>query len=964
MILRKISFKFLVILIVTLFSTISSYGQEPSYSIIGEDELADLDIYTLAQDKNNFIWLGTENGLYKYDGYVFKKYTHQNLKEKSVFGFTKDNFGEIYCFNLSGQVLKIDHDSIQVFYQIPDSLLSSFYELCFDHNNNLIIAGSNPFWVDKSKKNHHYFNRNNSLFISSVKRSGSKIYFSKKVDNKFEIEIIDSLKNNSLLKFNTPNQSPKYILQNDVGYTIIKERDNFNYYDIIEDTTIFRNFNLTKSITQQYSNVCYLSPDSTLWQTTRKGNVVALNINKEKPFHKRLLFNKFYISSYLQDAENNLWLATLGKGILFIPNTKTLSFRNKTDIEDEVFTKIISTDDKIWASTQSGKIYEYKDNHFSLIYKNETKINVLKLDQKKENLIFNGSNLPYIFNLTSKKKTPFTEVGSLKEIDYINDSVILLATNQNLFFYNQQKNKIIPTDFKIPNNIGRTYSVFYQKSEHKIWLSTLKGLMIFSKTKEPEIFNNIFSTSVIEHNNSIWIATKDQGIYKFKNGKIVQQLSTKNKLTSDVIYKIIAYKNQLFISHENGIQVLNLQTSESLFFNKTSGLFTNRITDFTIQNDIVWVITNKGIQFFNYNEIDKNLTPPNIIIDKILVNKKPLNFDINKTSHFNYDENKIEISFLTTSYHHQGLLKYAYKINDYTDKWQYKSFNTNSVEFLSLQPGDYTFTVKSINENGIESVPISYHFIINSPLWKTWWFYTILVFLFIGATVIVYRYELKKQRRKIELQNELNASKLIAIQSQMNPHFIFNAITSIQDLILKGDIDNSYNYIIKFSKLVRQTLNFSDKEFIDIEEEIELLETYLELEKLRFKADFEFTIQINNAEDIKVPPMLIQPFVENAIKHGLLHKEGLKKLEISFNLNETLHCTVLDNGVGRKKGQEIKDRQQKNYQSFSVNATKIRFEIMKKHYQQGLGVFYVDLEDKGVPAGTKVVINMPFSKNY
>jgi hypothetical protein len=942
-----------------------SYSQEPSYIIIGDNELAGLDIYTLAQDKYNYIWLGTENGLYKYDGYHFKKYTHQDLKAKSVFGFVKDNLGDLFCMNLSGQVLKVENDSVHIFYQIPDSLLSSFYELGFDRNNNLIIANPNPFWVDKNKKIHFYFKDNDESFMTSVKTTKNRIYFSNQTLKGFEIQVIDSLNNFTSLKFNSPGKSPKQLLQNNIGYTIIKERDDFNYYDIEDDTAIFRNFHLPKSITQQYSNVSYLSPDSTLWQTTRRGNVVALNINKTNPFHKRLLFNKFYISSYLQDAENNLWLATLGKGILFIPNTKVLSFKNQTELEDEVFTRIISTDNKIWIATQSGKIFEYNGTQFSLIYnQNETKINILKLDQKEENLILNGPDLPYSFNLANKKITPFIQMGSLKEIDYINDSIVLFATNKNLVFYNIFHNKIISSQFKTPENVGRTSSVFYQESENKIWLSTLKGLMILSELESPQVLSNIFPTSIIQHNNSIWVATKDKGIYEFKNGEIAKHLSIKNHLSSNVIYKIIAYKNQLFISHENGIQVFNLESKKSLFFNKTDGLFTNRVTDFTIQNDIVWIITNKGIQFFNYTEIEKNLARPNIIISNILVNKSPINFNIKKTSHFNYNENKIEIRFLTTSYHHQGLLKYAYKINGFTDKWQYRNFRDNSVDFISLQPGDYTFTVKSISENGIESEPISYHFIINPPFWETWWFYTILGCLFIGATIIIYRYELKKQRRKIELQNELNASKLIAIQSQMNPHFIFNAITSIQDLILKGDIDNSYNYIIKFSKLVRQTLNFSDKEFIDIEEEIELLKTYLELEKLRFKADFEFTINTNNAEDIKVPPMLIQPFVENAIKHGLLHKDGLKKLDISFKMNNTLHCTVKDNGVGRKKAQEIKARQQKNHQSFSVNATKIRFDIMKNHYKQSLGVFYTDLEENGEAIGTKVVINMPFSQNY
>lgn len=962
--LRKFSQQFLVVFLLLIFSTNNTFSQEPSYSIIGEDELAGLDIYTLAQDKNNFIWLGTENGIYRYDGYIFKKYDNENLKAKSIFGFNKDNNGDLYCFNLSGQVLKIKHDSIELFYQIPDSLLSSFYEIAFDSDNNLIVVGLIPFWIDKSKQAHLYFNSGNNSFMTSVKRDKSKIYFSRQIDAQFEVEIIDG-KKSSLLYFDKKGKSPKVIMQNTKGYTIIKDRDDFNYYEIKGDSGLFQDFHLDESIRHQFSNVSYLSPDSTLWQSTRKGSSIALNKYKTAPFHKRLLFNNFYISSYLQDAENNLWLATLGKGILFVPNTKVLSFRNKVELDNEVFTKIISDNNNIYVSTQSGKIYEYQQDNFSLIYnQNESKISVLKLDYNKENLVINGSHLPYSFNLKTKTRSPFIEIGSLKDVDCYNDSVFILATNKSLVFYNKYLSREVETNFKIPKNVGRTSSVFYQKSEHKIWLSTLKGLMVFSETNAPQIFDSIYATSIIEHNKSIWVATKDQGIYRFENGKITHHLTSKKELLSDIVYKLLAVNNNIFISHEHGLQVYDLQTGKSSNFDQTDGLFSNRISDFTVQNNMVWVITNKGLQFFNYKDVSKNLSPPNIIINQVFVNDSLVDFNTDKTSFFNYNENRITINFITTSYHHQGRLKYAYKINELGNKWQYKDFKDNTVEFISLQPGSYTFTVKSISENGIESSPISYRFIISPPFWQTWWFYVILASIFVGITILIYRFELKKQRRKIELQNELNASKLIAIQSQMNPHFIFNAINSIQDLILKGDIDNSYNYIIKFSKLVRQTLNFSDKEFIDIEEEIELLETYLELEKLRFKDDFEFKIHINNAEDIQVPPMLIQPFVENAIKHGLLHKDGLKKVDISFNMNDTLHCTVTDNGVGRKKAQEIKDRQQKKHQSFSVNATKIRFDIMKNHYKQSLGVFYTNLEQNGEPIGTKVLINMPFKQNY
>lgn len=958
-------FKYLFIFIITLLSITSVNAQEPSYSIIGENELAGLDIYTLAQDKNNFVWLGTENGLYKYDGYVFKKYNHNDLKAKSIFGFTHDNYGELYCFNLSGQIIKIINDSIQIFYQIPDTLLTSFYEIGFDPQNNLVVAGNRPFKVDKNNSPQLFFDATHLPFIASFKKSKRDLFFSFQEKDDFSIIHLKEGKKAKKLIFDKKATSPRYILQNKNGYTIFKERDDFNFYDFINEKTVRRDFNLDKTIADQFSSVSYLTSDSTLWQTTRKGGSIALNINSEKPFHKKILFNEFYISSYLEDHEGNMWLATLGKGLLFIPNTKLYSYRNLQELEKEVFTKIISNQETIWLATQSGKIFEFKDNKTNVIFnQNNSKINVLKLDLTYNQLVFNGPVAPIFFDIKNNKTKSLSNFGSIKDVAFINDSIVVFATSLGIRFYNVLLDKIIPPNFILHENIGRTSGVSFQENENLIWLNTLNGLMILSEHNLPIVYENIFSSDIIINENSVWVATKDNGIYEFKNNKITQHLTTKTGLISDVVYKIKIENGELFIAHEKGLQVLDLRTKTSINYDKTDGLFMNRITDFTIVGDIVWLISNKGIQFFNRKDIRKNLLAPNIIVNQVLVNNNPCSTTTNQLHEFDFDKNNIEISFISTSFHHQGLLKYAFKIDEIDHKWQYRNFNDNKVSFTALKSGKYTFTVKSINENNIESEPITYQFVIHPPFWATWWFYTLLGLAFLAVILFIYRYQLKKQEKKIELESELNASKLIAIQSQMNPHFIFNAINSIQDLILQGDIDNSYSYIIKFSKLVRQTLNFSDKEFIDIEEEIELLSIYLELEKLRFKDDFEYQINVNNAEDIQVPPMLVQPFVENAIKHGLLHKEGLKKLEITFNLNNTLHCTIKDNGVGRKKAQEIKQRQQKNYQSFSVDATKKRFEIMNNHYQNDFSVTYTDLMKNGESIGTEVYISMPFKQNY
>jgi LytS/YehU family sensor histidine kinase len=198
----------------------------------------------------------------------------------------------------------------------------------------------------------------------------------------------------------------------------------------------------------------------------------------------------------------------------------------------------------------------------------------------------------------------------------------------------------------------------------------------------------------------------------------------------------------------------------------------------------------------------------------------------------------------------------------------------------------------------------------------------------------------------------------------MNPHFIFNSLNSVQDLILKGDVEHSYTYITTFSNLVRRTLNYSEKDFIDFEQEIKLLELYLSLEKLRFKKDFNYEIIYKDIEDIMLPPLLVQPFIENALVHGLLHKDGAKNLKITFELKELLICTVEDNGVGREKAKAIKLRQRSEHESFSGRAIKKRFEILSNVFDGAFGYEYEDLYENDEGIGTKVTLMIPVKHKF
>ncbi len=264
---------------------------------------------------------------------------------------------------------------------------------------------------------------------------------------------------------------------------------------------------------------------------------------------------------------------------------------------------------------------------------------------------------------------------------------------------------------------------------------------------------------------------------------------------------------------------------------------------------------------------------------------------------------------------------------------------------------------------------------------KNLFFYSIAVFLLILLVVVFYfgRQKAKKQteitllelseaQKRLALEKQYKDTELKALKAQMNPHFIFNALNSIQEYILYNKKDLASDYLGKFSDLIRTYLHHSDTGYITIREELESLNLYLELEKLRFEDKLNYNISVDenlNEDCYTIPTMFIQPYVENALKHGLLHKKEDRKLSIEFNLIESdiLECVITDNGIGRERSEQINSRKNILHKSFALKASKNRLELLNYKSDKKIGVEIKDLyNDHGTPQGTKVMLKIPLSK--
>ena len=290
-----------------------------------------------------------------------------------------------------------------------------------------------------------------------------------------------------------------------------------------------------------------------------------------------------------------------------------------------------------------------------------------------------------------------------------------------------------------------------------------------------------------------------------------------------------------------------------------------------------------------------------------------------------------------------------------------------------LPPGNYLFSVEAMSKSGIWSAePAQMQIEILPHFYQTFWFQFVvgLLIVIIGVTILwLYSRSIRsKEREKSEISKRIANLELMALRAQMNPHFIFNTLSSIQHFISGNNSEEALKYLSKFAKLMRVILDNSKKKFISISDEIKAISLYLDLEKLRFKDKFEYEIVIDPSIDPEydeMPSMLVQPYLENAVLHGIAHKQEKGQIIINlFEENEFLVCCVEDNGVGRKKATEIRSTQTKYHKSQGMSITEDRLQIINKVNDSDLSVSIEDIyPDKEGETGTRVKIYVPLNRD-
>lgn len=954
--------KFLKLIASIYFLVFSFYSiaQQPSYFLFAENQFKGIQIYDVIQDNDfNYIF-STNDGIYYYNHISYQKIECEKAKSNSVFNFIKNNNGEIFCYNLNNQIFKLYNAECALFYEILSEDWSPDISLSISDENNLIIGAKNIIILNKNAEvinkydtQKYYvsagFKTNNGRVLFHLSGIDSIVVYSNNTFKIYKLSITDSF-NKSLdyLKFFRIGEIT-YCL--DIGTKIL-----YLYEESANALTTLPNniaFERTKSIR-------IYETKNTIWVA---GTLPGVSMIKDHSLSKTsdFFYKNYFISDIYEDYEGNILLSTFDKGVLIIPN------RNIPDVidtfrDDPVTALYFDPEIGLMLGSSQGKIMTYKNKVLTTIRDVGKRPIGLIYGDTINNLVFFDDE--YIRAIDKFSKTIYNlNSASLKSAAIKSKNEFYIGTNLGILKGENKKGKKISIEWVLDPKC-RVYSIAYNTSDSLLYAATSNGTFAineFSVKKVKYNSEDIFPNFLYYSQKKIYATDKKNGILVIKNGEIIQLIHPIIQNKIEHLNKINIYKNTIIGKSSNGFFQFDMNGKLLKNIHSMFGFPSQRIIDFALQGEKLWVSHAGGVQEIDLDYYQLNILTPPIRINKILVNDEE--HEKNILGELKSNQRKVQFFLSSPTLKNKKAIRYFYFLDGYEKNWNVNTFESNVVTYNALSPGTYTFYVKSENQGKFSKL-LAYSFIIAEPYYYRWWFIFTTGILFVSIVFSVYLWQLKIQDKKSKILNELNASKLTAIQSQMNPHFIFNSLNSIQDLVLKGDVENSYSYITTFSNLVRRTLNYSEKDFIDFEQEIKLLELYLSLEKLRFKKDINYEINYNSISDIMIPPLLIQPFIENAFVHGLLHKEGDKNLKISFILTDVLICTIEDNGIGREKAKLIKQRQRSEYESFSGKAIHKRFDILNKVFEGDFGYKYEDLKTEGVATGTKIILRIPVRYKY
>jgi len=978
--------------------------------------LKSVTITCLVEDRTGNLWIGTNWGVSKYDG---KRLTHFTIKEglcsNWVSSMREDKSGNIWFGTFDAGVSKYDGKRFTNFGVKEGLTHNNVRSILEDKNGNLWFGT----WGGVTKYDHKDFTQftvkqglSSNLVLSMLEDKSGNIWFgtfnagATRYDFKFFTHFTEKegLGNNAVssiledkngdIWFGTDAGATRYDYKTFTPFTekeglssgAVRSMQEDNQGNLWFGTSggitkydhkTFTLFTRKEGLSDDEINCILKDKRGSLWFGTERGGVNKYGGKRFTHFTEEEGMSNSRVRSILQDKKGNLWFGTFGGGVNKYDGRTFTHFTEKEGMRINVVRSML--EDKsgnIWFSDWGG-LSRFDGKNFVRF---ETAADMAApILQDKDGHIWFGSYGGGVFKYDGKSFTHFTEKEGLSGGVI---SGILQAENGDLWF---------GTERGLSKYDGKNFTHFTEK----------EGLSD----------NNVYSIAKDKYGN-IWAGTLAGGLNKY-DGKNITHFTQNEGLANNSVTSIMEDKaGNLWFGTRGGLSKLEknkLQPgsthSASIFKTYTdedgfSGISVNTGTTIYEANDgIIWIGALDRLTAFNPGEETPDTIPPNIQLTGLALYNENVTWQYLMAAqaekkfdtaivlgngvrlhdfHFDsvskwygmpqhlslsYNNNYLTFQFSGITINSPLKVKYQYKLEGLDKNWSALT-NRTEASFGNLPHGQYTFKVKAVNGDGYWSNEVNYSFTIRPPWWHTWWAYALFAVVFAGIIYALFRYRLNKirlQHKMVLQQHKAAELEMQALRAQMNPHFIFNCLSSINRYILKNESEIASEYITKFSRLIRLILQNSQAAFIPLDSELESLQLYMALEVLRFNNHFDYTISIADdldTSEIRVPPLIIQPFVENAIWHGLMQAKKKGRLDIElFRHNGELCCKITDDGVGRKKAAELKTSA--TYKSMGLKITADRIAILNQHKQSEMIKITDLMLPDGTAGGTEVFFKIP-----
>jgi len=994
---RWINLQFIFLVLVLTLSKPPCYAQDlhyTHYTVESKLHLPSNEVFGIVFDKQDVLWATTGRGIWRYDGYEARQFTvHDGLKESANLRIFHNHDGSIYVSSLNNYLYQIIDDSvlahpsceairayanpkdfIQQVTQNPDSSIL----LCFNRPGlNRFKFGEKPVKIDDHRKNHE--GASVAIHYSPDHFYWDMIGFPEK-DQDLETSVTSE---NGWVYITCGLLDPKNNFRKDLS-PIGENEFLFGYSNKvfhIKDGQRVGERNFDKDVLDVFAD-----NKGNFWVGLEDAGAMCfmhgdLNSNPVQYLKKES------VTSINQDHEGNYWFSTNNNGI-FQANTLDLAvYRIPSGSEkDNMFTSMVSDGRTLYFGTQTGRIVKAKELHNKSYELTELKIPYQKgairklyYTPEKHLLVFNDNllELDTLGRYTGVRHIESYPFGYLRLdnrywlASFTNSIKVFRDNREFLLVDSSYLAREYPQHEELSNALSRIRNMI-KDSDGRLWLGSQNaGLYSFlnKNVKEWNLKDSLFGKRILyieEAGEYIWVSIADYGLAVIRPDSTFIRITQKDGLSSDIIDVLYAENDEvMWAGTNNGLNRITLkkgsQKVDSIsYYTMSEGLPSNRIYQIIKHKGEIWIATTQGAI-----RMDPQFSKPLDILPRLLdctlmVNDKPRKLLPKMV--LGPDENNLVLNFKAITYRKSSRFQYQYKLIG-ADKDPIIVSGLES-RYPDLNHGQYTFTINASYNGAFDpSTEKSYQITIKRHWYATRIMWVLYVLLSSGLVFGVFRMILRMTKeREWEKQQLLKAEKR-SLLSQMNPHFIFNSLNSIQHFIIQHDEFQANNYLTNFSGLIRRILDNSRKNVIPLNEEITTLSLYLGMEKLRFENEFEYQIikdpRIDYTETM-IPPMLLQPFVENAIWHGLLPLKSKGTLKISFMLHgDFFQCTIEDNGIGREKALLMKNKRQAHV-STGIQNVQERIELLNKTNKKKIHLLISDLKQvNGDPSGTLVELFLP-----